>query len=222
MLCSRVRAPDLDLIFFNGLCQQKFADRCPIHVETCTACSGQRAVSCISFLMFCLDVLTWCLVMLVCSLHRLDGRLIPGRDRFTNPLEKSLCKGRCGTRRNSFQVPGAYHTIFSCSLGGRMPFEEGAVRLRASIPRFAPTTKQFQLIWRFTFGPLRVCPAALFIGIDIDTLKLLLRVRWRRLGHLSVVSVCMLSQCMPTVSAACFYTGPGCNVRSDPAPHPVL
>ena len=170
------RRPRLD--FLNGLCLLELADRCLIHAEACIACNGQRAVTCISFLMFCLVVLTWCLVMLVCSLHRLDGWFVPGRtglrthSRRVSAMDGVVLCMECAIIRSIFY--GIYHTNFSCSLGGRMPFEEGPVRLRVSIPRFASTTKQFVFIWRFTFGPLRVCPAALFIGIDVDTFQLFL------------------------------------------------
>ena len=79
---------------------------------------------------------------------------------------------------------------FSAAVMVTWPFGVLAVRPRVSIPWSAASTTQFISSQRFTFGPLRACPAAFVIWIVSGTLLLLLRDWLRHPGVHSVVLVC--------------------------------
>lgn len=135
-----------------------------------------------------------------------------GMGPIINPTRESLPKDgvalNLGMCRNSFSIFWYLPFKFQLQSWWRMPFLEGVTT------RFASFTKQYLFIWLFTFGPLRACPAAFFIGTVANARLLLLWARWRRLGLLSMVFACMLIQCMIQFPATWHFTWPTINVRS--------
>ena len=104
----------------------------------------------------------------------------PGKQP-TGKVSAARCGMQCLMRPNSTQFSGACHPVFSSSVDGVY-----ALWGEGKFEPLHPSTS-FSLFCGLRWGPLRVCPAALFIDSVFGTLMLLLGACCRRFHFLLVV-----------------------------------